>query len=254
MKNKILSLFVVLTLLFMASIYFKKSDEKALVECVNKVSTSLNIIGLKTDVSGRVDSPIISGKTSTKDKQAFKQLITEQCQIHSFEDLIVEENEFDLKIAHINFKLDGFNQVGTITGIVNSVNEQQETLANFTDALNKHYGPWTIMHDIIVSKQVDNSEFSINISLVFAAISLIRVTDITLTNNQIIVKGLVRSKSDEQQSISQLQQIFQSDLEIVNQLEAVVKEAGEAEELEIELTPFELPEIKPPKGFDNNNQ
>ena len=40
----------------------------------------------------------------------------------------------------------------------------------------------------------------------------------------------------------------------VNQLEAVVKEAGEAEELEIELTPFELPEIKPPKGFDNNNQ
>lgn len=230
----------------MAYVYKNKSDEKAIVNCLKGVLTTLKIENIKVDATHRIHSPILSGKITTKQKKQLVKLIANQCKVKSFEDLIVENNDYDIKISTINFKLDGVNNIGTITGMVNSAIEQQEIISSFTTAVNKHYGSWTIEHEILIYKQVNKSEFSIDISLVFSAISLVRLIDITFINNQLIIKGLVRNKHKKDMTISQLQQIFQGDLEIINQLEQVTVEDTKIEGLEIEISPIELLEIKPP--------
>ena len=252
-KTKLLiSLILISSLLYMAYVYKNKFDEETLIYCINGVQTTLKIDNIEVDTADRINSPIISGKTSTKLKKQFLKLIAGECKVQSFVDLIVENNDYDIKISSINFKLDGFNKIGTITGMVNSAFEQKDILSSFTTAVNKHYGPWTIKHEILIYKQVKKNEFSIDISLVFSALSQVKLTDITFINNQLIIKGLVRNSTIEHQTISLLYQIFQDELEIINQLEAVIKQDNDIEGLEIEFEPIELPDLK--RGNKSKNK
>lgn len=243
-KSKIFFLItLVICILYIVLAFKQKSDEKALVNCVENILTTVKPNTIKIDASGRLDSPIISGTTSINNKKKFVHLINTLCNIQSFEDMIVGANDASINVSNINFTLDGYNQTGTITGLVNNAIEKEEILSNFTEAVNENYGPWTIQHQIITSKLVKDSDFAIDLTLVFQGISLIRSTDITFINKQIIVKGFVRNNSQLEQTLMQLNQIFQEDLEIIHQLVAVTKEENEIEKIEIELDPIELPDL-----------
>jgi len=248
-KTKIfISLIILLILLYIAYAYKNKYDENKVVTCLNGVVNELNLSHIEIDVRGRLDSPVISGKVYKDQKKQFLKLIKGKCDVVSFEDFITIHSKFEEEIAQVNFTLDSVNNIATIIGLVNSSIEQQEILNSFTAAVNKHYGPWTIKHEIITSKNVSQKDFSIDITLIFTAISLVKVTDISFIENKLIVKGLVRNESTLEQTTKQINQLFSDELQIINQLEnVVIEETDDIEVLEIDLGPIELLELNPKK-------
>ena len=235
----------------MAYSYTNKAEENNLNDCFNEVINALDIKTLNIDIKDRLKSPIISGKVKIQQKISLIKKLSNDCQLQSFEDMIEVEDGINDRISHINFTLDGVNFIASIRGLVNSPIEQKEVLSSFIAAVNQHYGSWTIHHEILVSKEVKKSEYAIDISLVFSAISMIKLTDITFIENKLIVKGLVRNISQEEQTLSQLNQIFQADLEIINQIQQVIIDEPEYEGLDIDIQPMELPDLKPKKDTGN---
>jgi len=243
--NLIILLFIVTTLIILVYTYKVNSDERKLEKCFDDVLNSINITTLNIDVVNRLNSPIISGKINSKQKKLFLDILSQNCKLQSFEDLIEVVDESFIKTSHINFTLDRVNEIASIKGMVNSSIEQRQILSNFTDSVNLHYGPWTIQHEILVFKEVERNEFAIDISLIFPAILLVKVTDITFIKNKLIVKGLVRNIEDKQQTLKKLNQLFQDELEIVDEIQFVTLLEEDFKGIEIDMDPIELLDTKP---------
>jgi len=80
-----------------------------------------------------------------RQKQALLLAIDNQCHGITIQDFITVTDNNIKSYASINFKLDGFNRIATITGTVNNINEQREALSSFSTAINKTYVGWKIL-------------------------------------------------------------------------------------------------------------
>ena len=118
----------------------------------------------------------------------------------------------------------------------------------FTGCNKMEFNPYTtiikeiVKHDIKTNRMVESSEFDIYVTLLMPSIQNVKLAQVDIKNKQLIIKGLVRDVSREQETIEQLTSLFAGDLIIVNQLELVVKHESVIEKFEFELTP--LPEIE----------
>jgi hypothetical protein len=247
-KTKMIILLILTsTIAYFAVSFNSKTKYESLVNCITGIAITLKLDDINIEQSENAESPLITGKTTLKQKKQLVRQMSDVCGIQSFEDFIEVQSEANDKIASINFKLDSVNNIATITGQVNSGFEHKRILSSFTDAVNQHYGPWEIQHKILISKNVKKNEFAIDITLVFSAISQVKLTDITVTNKKLTIKGLVRNNNIEKQTIKKLEQIFEGELNIINQLKPVIIEKSDIENIKFE----DLIEVKPPPFFNN---
>ncbi|MFK8010605.1 MAG: hypothetical protein AB8B80_01100 [Marinicellaceae bacterium] len=239
---KIIILIILFALLTSVG-YFHRINvlEEKMTQCLTETFNTLDITTLNIEVENRSDAPIVSGKVTHKQKQELINVINKSCGIETFIDNIEGYNENDITEAYINFELDGFNQKATIIGLVNSAFEHKAILTNFSQAINQHYGEWTIEHEILISKLVQKKEFEIDLTLALSALSLVKKTDLTLINDRLIIKGLVRNKTKLESTIKQLNELFQEEKIIVNQLQEVILEPNKIKPLELE--PLKLPKL-----------
>jgi len=101
-----------------------------------------------------------------------------------------------------------------------------------------------------INPKVKGTGNAIYITLLMSSLNNVKLTDITIEKGQLIIKRLVRDKLREQLTIALLQQLFEKDLTIINQLELVIINDTTIEKIEVDLVP--LPKLEKPSSFSDS--
>ncbi|VAW36959.1 hypothetical protein MNBD_GAMMA01-1853 [hydrothermal vent metagenome] len=217
--------------------YFKAYiSEKLLAQCINNILLQTKIDSIQVDTANRGKSPVLTGLASQKNKDALLKTINQNCDILELHDLIKVKVAIKTVGTYLGFQIDNAHNIVTIEGLVSNQSERENILDSFTSAMTD----MTIKHDIKIDARAKSTDYAMYITLLLASIANIQLADITIQNNELRLKGLVRDKTREQQTLNILQQLFQDDLKIINQLELVVKFKPDIEALKFENMPMPL--------------
>jgi len=145
--------------------------------------------------------------------------------------------------AWLQFQIDEVNELVSINGKLKKQAHVQEVLAVFAE----NFPNKTIAHDIELDVLIRPDNLLVNhLTYLLPSIDLIKVAKIKLTDNTLMLGGLVRDASSEYQVINTLKQIFTNEVIIKNSLEKVIKTNEPIKPLE-----FSLPALPP---IENNQQ
>ena len=236
-------LFFLFTIAILVSIYTLTNNtnaEKKIAQCINEILNKAKIDTIEVETKNRGTSPIIKGMISKQDKNKALRLLKGQCGITELQDFVEIKTTTKALRPWLNFKIDNVNNIITVAGQVHSQSELDDVLASFVTNDNK-----TIVHSLSVDEHIPASDYAIYITLIMVSIENIQLADISINNGNITLKGLVRDKIREKETLSKLQQIFIDEMAIINQLELVVKQRREIEGLKFDLAP--MPTLEPSK-------
>jgi len=220
------------------------NTEKKIALCINKILDDAKIDAIDIETKNRGTSPIIKGMVSKQNKNKALGLLKGQCGITELQDFVEIKTIPKTLQPWLNFKIDNVNNIITISGQLHSQSELEDTLASF--ATNDK----TIVHSLSVDEHIPtNDDYAVYVTLIMASIENIQLADITINNGNITLKGLVRDKIRETETLLKLQQIFIDEMTITNQLELVVKHQREIEGLKFDLAP--MPTLEPPNQTNN---
>ena len=178
----------------------------------------------------------LSGSLSEQEKEHLIKLINSSCQIEKFYDEITTYKAKHPTIAWINFSVDNVNQLVEIHGVVSS----QLEIRHVTEIIKNSYPQKKIINDLSTNYGLGKSDFAENISLILATVGSIQLLDISLKNNELIIKGLARDSYRANQTMHKLHALFDGELKITNQLDAVIKPEIEVESFDFKIPPPEL--------------
>ena len=234
-KNKkfyILALFLfIASVLFFAIKTYLSNNQKE--KCIKTLTQSAQI-----SVDFNQSTIILSGSISADRHEVVVQLIEEQCRNLTIQNNIKINAKSKFSESWLNFKIDHVNQKITILGIVNNQGDIDSILKSFSESLPN----MSIEYEIDLDKHVKDKNFAVTTMLILTVIDEIKLIDINLYKQDLIIKGLVRDKLREQQALIKLNQIFENELNIINQLELVINNKPEIDKLEFEK--ILLPELK----------
>ena len=236
-------LFIALVLISIAFFfYWSMGTEKRISNCIDKLIADNNLQNITSKTQNRGKFPILEGELTKEQHKHLISQIQQTCDVAEVQDFIkVVENEAPL-FAELNIQIDSFNHIIYLRGVVNDKREHDDIIENVM-AVSPDY---TLSHQIYIDDRVKKIEFAENIALLIPAISEIKYSDITVSENQVILKGLIRDKIRFDETMSQLNELLADNFEIINQLEL-----GIETEIEIENLEFEKPEL-PELDFRNN--
>jgi hypothetical protein len=227
--------YIIILLFFIAlALYFAINASvsgKHKTNCLNILKKSAQI-----SVDSNHNTIVLSGSATTEDHQKILQLVEAQCQ-----DLSIQNNikiKSGLADSWLNFKIDHVNSKITILGIVNNQGDIDSILSSFSGSL----PDMSIEYEIDLNNNAEDKNFAVTIMLILSAIDDIKLVDINLQKKDLIIKGLVRDKLREQQALMKLNQIFDDELNIINQLELVINNKPDIDKLEFEKAP--LPKLE----------
>ena len=239
MKKFILFFLFIAAILF--SIYILTNNtntEEQIAQCINTILDDAKFNAIDIETKNRGNSPIIKGIVSKQDKGKALSLLKGQCGITELQDFVEIKAITKVLQPWLNFKIDNVNNIITVSGQVHSQSELDDILASF--ATNDK----TIVHSLSFAQHIPANDYAVYVILIMASIENIQLADITINNGNVTLKGLVRDKIREKETLSKLQQIFIDEMKIINQLELVVKHRREIEGLKFDIVP--LPALKPP--------
>jgi hypothetical protein len=240
-KQSIILYFLVPFIVIIAYVFMPRS-ESDIENCINDILASNQDHSLTIEIENRADSPLLKGQADEYIKYNIISLIQKKCGPIDIQDLVEDNQALLKKIPSLSFEMDNVNSIIVINGIVKTNKEADNIINSFNDAFNDSQQIFTMKHDIKTNRMVESSEFDIYVTLLMPSIQNVKLAQVDIKNKQLIIKGLVRDVSREQETIEQLTSLFAGDLIIVNQLELVVKHESVIEKFEFELTP--LPEIE----------
>lgn len=224
-----------------SGIWFYNHSEQQLSFCISRIIAEHQIPQIKVITKDRGSKPILQGELSPSMKKIFIDSVSKNCAVSEIQDFIREKNpevEFE---ADLNIQVDTFNKVVTVRGDVHDEEERDEIIKNLSTAA----AGYSIAHLITIDDRVQNSDFPVNVSLLFSAIGEIKYADITLARDKIVVKGLIRDEIRENEAIEKLNELFADELQIVDQLELGIENNIEVNNLKFEKS--EIPKLETPK-------
>ncbi len=231
---KKLVLIISTLLLFGIVLYLSQlSKEQSTEVCILRVLADNSIKGLSVNVDS--DQIIIKGQTSSSTRDKIQDLSFSQC---GNNEVITELSLNDNTLKHtawLQFEIDEFNELISITGKLKKQNQVKEVLEIFSDSFpNK-----TLAHDIEIDVLINpNSPLTNHLSYLLPSINTIKMARIKLTDTALRLEGLVRDTNRENLLLSHLKQLFTNEVSIENHLEKVIKDNNNIKPLE-----FSLPEI-----------
>lgn len=240
--KKLLILFILTALAFSAGFVFMGKSESEIAGCINSILDSSKDHSLYIETKNRGDSPLLKGKAQKKNKEAIINLIQQKCGALNLQDLVDDDSHTQINTPSLSFEMDNVNYIIEINGLVKSKKEADNIIVSFDNAFNDKQQTYTIKHDIRSDRAIAKSELDVFVTLLIPSITNVQLAQISIKNNQLIINGLVRDSTREQQTIDQLTALFAEDLQIINQLELVVKHEPIIEEFKFKLTP--LPTIE----------
>jgi len=241
-KRQSLTLYFLVPLIIIVAYVFMLRSESDTENCINNILASTQDHSLSIEIENRVDAPLLKGQADQNIKDNIIILIQKNCGPINLQDLVEDKQAILQTVPSLSFEMDNVNSIIVINGIVKTKKEIDNIINSFDTAFNDLQQSYTMKHDIKADRMVESSEFDIFVTLLMPSIQNVQLAQVDIKNKQLIIKGLVRDKSREQETIEQLTSLFSDDLLIVNQLELVVKHESEFEKFEFELTP--LPEIE----------
>jgi Zn-dependent metalloprotease len=222
-------------------LFFNGSSEAENNQCINNILMASNNHALIIETKNRGNTPILKGTASMKNKTNIIKLIREQCGPIEIQDFIEIINEVPSKLPFISFEIDNVNSIIIIDGMVNNTLEASTIIDSFNNAFIDQNKTFTIKHDIKSNDAIKPAELDLSITLLMPSIKLIQMAKVSIKDNTLTLKGLVRDKLREKETIDILEALFADELFIINQLEPVVKHAPEIEKFKYKLAP--LPKI-----------
>lgn len=247
-KSGILVLLVFIISLLTFVVFKSWHEETQLTNCIQKTLNSQQIVNIEATIKNRGQKPILSGKLTQEKKDTLLNAINNQCEVTEIQDFI-EIIEPPVTIASsLNFKIDYVNNTINVSGLVNNQQQIDNILNSFKNAIKDNFPPsdldWTLAHDISMDNNSQKFDFDIHITLLFTAIHNIKLADITLEKNQLILKGIVRDQIREKETLSKIKRLFDDKYTIINQLELVIKLKPDIPGIRFEkLPPPVLPDI-----------
>jgi hypothetical protein len=237
LKFRVISLITIMSIIVYFLINYGPSESDN-SQCINNILKNTNGHSLIIETKNRGNTPILKGKATLKDKNKIITLINKNCHSLEIQDFVETIKPLPINSPILNFEIDHFNRIISINSTVNNQLEANNIINSFNDALNDQVVPFTIKHDIKTNEQIKPSEFDLYITLLMPSISLVKMTNITIKDDRLIIKGLVRDKSREKETLEKLNTLFADEFIIINQLELVVKHAPVTEKYKFELAPM----------------
>ncbi len=250
-KKSGLFLLLILIISVLAFLWIKEEyDEKQLTKCIDEIIISQQINSIQATIKNRGKKPILKGFLTQEKKNKIIDSINNQCQIAEIQDFIEIIEPSETIASSLNFKIDYVNNILYISGLVKSQQQIDNILDSFKTAIKDNFPPsdldWTLSPDISVDANAQATDYAIYITLLFTVIDNIKLADITLENNQLILKGLVRDTVRENETLSGIRRLFDDEFTIDNQLELVVKFKPDIQGIEFE-------KLAPPKLANPND-
>jgi hypothetical protein len=233
---------------------YAKSVENTIDKCVSELLNKAGLTQLSINTKDRYKSPVLSGPaTKNTHKKAIK-LLENKCEIEQLNDLVNIIKDPNEKLAKIEFETDEFNKTISIKGQLT----HQEEVTEILQLLKINYPDYIILENLVADETIESSDIVINLTLALSQIEEIELTEITLTNLSITLKGLVRDKETKKQVLQNFNDLFNTDLIIVDQLEEVLKRKIE-EQIKLENDDLEIikmdfntiPPLLDPMDIDN---
>ncbi len=225
-------------------------DEKQLTICIDEIINSQQINGIQITTKNRGRKPILKGSLTQEKKNKLIDNINNQCQVTEIQDFIGTIESSKPIASSLNFKIDYVNNILYISGLVKSQQQIDHILDSFKTAIKDNFPPsnldWTLSPNLSVDANAQAIDYAIYITLLFTVIDNIKLADITIENNRIILKGLVRDTIRENETLSGIRQLFDDEFTIDNQLELVVKFKPDIQGIEFE-------KLAPPKLANPND-
>lgn len=243
MKKSFLILLILVTSssLYLAyNFYQKKQAENELKTCIENILMKHEISNISVITNNRGKSPILTGASNKFTKNKVLNDINKSCQVHEIQDLIEKLNIPTNNNAFINFRIDAFNNVITIKGAFNNQKEFDDILKSFNDT----FLTMSIQHDVGIDSKTNPTDFALDMTLLLPSIETIRVADISIKDDKLILNGIVRDQSTELQTLQTLHQLFDDKYSIVNELLQVT---DKSERNEIKIDPLPMPKLQLPQ-------
>lgn len=139
--------------------------------------------------------------------------------------------------AWIDFSIDDYNDTISIYGILGNQHELERIIVNFSDAQPEKI----IKHDVSINESVKSTDFALNLLLILSSISNVKTAEIKFNAKQMTIKGIVLNAKAQILTIKNLRNIFNGDINIVNNLELVFEEETTIDPLDMDFTT--LPEL-----------
>ena len=241
-KKKLLLTFFTLVVILAGLIFIKNIyDEKQLHQCITNVLAKEKVESITASTQNRGKKPILKGAISESQKNKLFAKLYKQCGIKEIQDFVEISNPGKSVHSSLNFQIDHVNNIINIAGIANNQNDIDNVLNSFRTAIVNNMPtsdiPWTLSPDISINKLASQIDFSVTITLLFSAIDNIKLTDILIENNQLTLKGLVRDKVSKNETSKKIEQLFNDEFTIINELEIVIKHQLEKPLIKIDLLP-----------------
>lgn len=217
----------------LSSLYWfhEKNSVSSQIECAITITTGYEQLIIEN--RGKSQIPLIKGFVSTqKDKLQLIKSLNDNCQISEFDDFIEISKDLSQQDTWINFSIDNVNNVITVSGEINRQTELQAVLDSLATTEKN------VVHSIHINKNVANHDFAQDITFLLTAIDNIQMADITIYPKEMVLKGLVRDKLRQRETINKVEALFADQLTINDQLETVAKNNAEYETPDIEFAPL----------------
>lgn len=242
--SKKLTLILLITVMGIMTytVFFNATSETENKQCINNILKTFNNHSLIIETKNRGNTPILKGQASIKTKNDILELISQQCASLKVQDFVEPVKETLSKSPSLSFEIDNFNSVIIINGMVNNTLEANTIIDSFSNAFNDQNITFTIKHDIKSNDEIKPSEFDILITLLMPSINAVQIANVSIQENRLTLKGLVRDKLRETETIDKLKALFADEFIIINQLELVVKHEPVTEKFKYKLAP--LPKIE----------
>lgn len=213
-------------------------DEKQLTTCIDEIIISQQIKDIQVTTKNRGGKPILKGFLTQTKKNKLINSINNQCQVTEIQDFIGTIESSKAIASSLNFKIDYVNNILYISGLVKSQQQIDNILDSFKTAIKGNFPPsnldWTLSPDLSADANAQAIDYAIYITLLFTVIDNIKLADITIESNRIILKGLVRDTIRENETLSGIRKLFDDEFTIDNQLELVIKFKPDIQGIEFE--------------------
>ncbi len=233
MANKVLLLFSIFLVLGTVLYLIQFGKEHSTQACILQTLDDNNIQGLVLSVDS--NKFVIKGQTDQATKIKIQNLSFLHCTNQHVDTEITIKDNSQKHIAWLQFEIDEVNNIISITGKLKKQKQIKEVLAIFFD----NFPNMTLAHDIQIDVLIKpNNSLMNHLSYILPSIKPIKRTRIKLTEDTLILEGLVRDEQREKLVLSMLDQLFNDEINIDNKLEKVIKDNNNIKPLE-----FSLPDV-----------
>lgn len=243
-QKLIISIGMVITLgVFIVNFFYPWNDEKLAKNCVSQILAQNRINGILL-ISNK-NQIILNGQVNKSTKTKIKSLSFTQCGKTKIIDELTLSDNINKHQAWVQFEIDKVNDLILVHGKVKNQTQIKEILTIFA----KNFPYMKLVHDIDLDVLINrNNPLSNHLTYLLPSIDSIKVAQIKLTENTLLLKGLVRDVNSEYLVINTLKRIFTDEVKIKNNLEKVIKNNYHIKPLE-----FSLDTIPPLENNLNNS-